>query len=898
MQDSKSELLNKAGNKKPSLEQHHEPTQSLHAPDFPSLQPVELNHKAKDEHLSAQAVRESIEYDISHHLPIGHNIPHPLAGHANSGSSEMPETVIEYDNTQVIAHADVVSFVNENISLPVMPKPTTPHDGGKGEHGHTPTPITPKPTPSHDSGKGEHGDTPTPIIPKPTPPHDGGKGEHGDTPTPITPKPLPPHDGSKGEHGHTPTPIIPKPTSPHDGGKGEHGHTPPPVIDHTVVGHISLNSIGKDDVLNEKESQSSVVISGVVSGDVKAGDVVQIAVDHEIKQYSAKVIETVIDGHQALTFSTSVSGDILADAKNHEISASIVAENQQGVMKTITDDITYNVHTHMETQIHLNPMTSNDTLTLTESQHKVMVTGEVLGEVKVGDVITIDIDGHDISTAMGKDHDFSVAVDGGWLWNADKSEISSSVIAHDDYGNQMTAHTAHDLTYSKSANMTFVMDNMADMSKSLINLSDFHHFSGHEGIGSWFDHHEGWNQAHQNYQVWLNPLEWMRTEQGTLIDGGFSGSLVGRWVSVTKTELQDGLTMYHPSAGSSWWGKVYDHVFDHEHVYIRAGDELDHSQYQALPLTNQSYSWNENTQQQVTNTLDKFLSNAKFDHTEMHLNLVSADHNGKSLTEQIIVHNDGAVSLDVGGHDYYESSLNNALHDAISGSHGISGIQAVPDADIKNVITHAESLPDHNVYIFTNTVSHDGTVVDHGKNITSITLDPYYSATPSTSNSAESSNEMKHNIDSMLIPLAVLKQNSPHHNTSILENHSVHFFGHEHSSFIENDHHDDLFVHDTLLPASTEGSESHPIVPIAMDHASSDILSTDDDPHSLDHLLGNIPHDSISEKLSSEHHSMVMNHNDSHHTPLMAFSDHNGFDMSHHDIMDQLFQHAQMMQHS
>ena len=197
MQDSKSELLNKAGNKKPSLEQHHEPTQSLHAPDFPSLQPVELNHKAKDEHLSAQAVRESIEYDISHHLPIGHNIPHPLAGHANSGSSEMPETVIEYDNTQVIAHADVVSFVNENISLTVMPKPTTPHDGGKGEHGHTPTPI----------------------IPKPTSPHDGGKGEHGDTPTPITPKPLPPHDGSKGEHGHTPTPIIPKPTSPHDGGK-------------------------------------------------------------------------------------------------------------------------------------------------------------------------------------------------------------------------------------------------------------------------------------------------------------------------------------------------------------------------------------------------------------------------------------------------------------------------------------------------------------------------------------------------------------------------------------------------------------------------------------------------------------------------------------------------------
>nr|WP_239458524.1 Ig-like domain-containing protein [Pectobacterium brasiliense] len=196
---------------------------------------------------------------------------------------------------------------------------------------------------------------------------------------------------------------------------------------------ITIDDVTSDNVINAAESGQTIVVTGKVDNDVKAGDAVTVKVGNETYQTTVNT-----DGK---TWSVNVPGSVLA--ANGDVSATVTTRDTVGNVTTANTSHAYGVDTVAPVaSISIDNVTSDNVINANESRQTIPVTGKVGNEVRAGDSVTVKVGTETYQTTVNNDgKTWSVNVPGSVL--AANSDISASVTTRDAAGNATTANTHH-----------------------------------------------------------------------------------------------------------------------------------------------------------------------------------------------------------------------------------------------------------------------------------------------------------------------------------------------------------------------------------------------------------------------------------------------------------------------
>nr|WP_309545884.1 Ig-like domain-containing protein [Pectobacterium aroidearum] len=196
---------------------------------------------------------------------------------------------------------------------------------------------------------------------------------------------------------------------------------------------ITIDNVTSDNVINAAESGQTIVVTGKVDHDVKAGDTVTVKVGTETYQTTVNA-----DGK---TWSVNVPGSVLA--ANGDVNASVTTRDPAGNVTTADTNHTYGVDTVAPTaSISIDNVTSDNVINASESGQTIAVTGKVDNDVKAGDAVTVKVGTETYQTTVNADgKTWSVNVPGSVL--AANSDVSATVTTRDTAGNVTTANTSH-----------------------------------------------------------------------------------------------------------------------------------------------------------------------------------------------------------------------------------------------------------------------------------------------------------------------------------------------------------------------------------------------------------------------------------------------------------------------
>ncbi|WP_445619515.1 Ig-like domain-containing protein [Kushneria sp. Sum13] len=222
--------------------------------------------------------------------------------------------------------------------------------------------------------------------------------------------------------------------------------TTPPALS------ITLDTIAGDNIVNADESGQSIPVTGSVSGEFAAGDIVTLTVGNQ--SYTGAVNA---DG----TFSINVPGSQLA--QNSSISAEVSHTDAAGNVGSANTAVSYSVDTDAPVvTISLDTIAGDDVLNATEADQEVAITGQAGGDAVAGDTVTVSVGGQSYTTTVGQNGAFSVAVPGSVLAAAGTNTVSASVSHVDAAGNVGSADTTRDYSVDTDAPVvTISLDTIA-----------------------------------------------------------------------------------------------------------------------------------------------------------------------------------------------------------------------------------------------------------------------------------------------------------------------------------------------------------------------------------------------------------------------------------------------------
>ncbi|RSC21720.1 Ig-like domain-containing protein [Acinetobacter sp. FDAARGOS_515] len=232
--------------------------------------------------------------------------------------------------------------------------------------------------------------------------------------------------------------------------------TTPPDSSSTT---ITIDNITADNILNSTEASGNVTISGSVIGDYRVGDAVTVNVN------GTDIPTTVQTGG---AWSISVAGSELVADADKTVNVSVSASDAAGNVGVVTQDKVYTVDTtppdSSSTTITIDNITADNILNSTEASGNVTISGSVIGDYRVGDAVTVNVNGTDIPTTVQTGGGWSISVAGSELVaDADKT-VNVSVSASDAAGNvgvvtQDKVYTV-DTTPPDSSSTTITIDNI------------------------------------------------------------------------------------------------------------------------------------------------------------------------------------------------------------------------------------------------------------------------------------------------------------------------------------------------------------------------------------------------------------------------------------------------------
>ena len=232
------------------------------------------------------------------------------------------------------------------------------------------------------------------------------------------------------------------------------------LIDGTnPVPTLSLSSITSDNVINAGESNSAVIVSGVVGGDFAIDDTVTVTVDgHNFTD--------TVDGSGA--YSVSIAGTLLAD--NTLVSASVTTTEASGNTGTADASRSYTVDTiDPVPDIALDNVTADNIVNASEAASTINITGVVSQDFNTGDAVVLVVGADSYAGSAGADGRFSIGVPGSVLES--QNMISASVNTSDAAGNTGTA--SDNLSYTVDTVLPVASISVDDItSDNVINSSE------------------------------------------------------------------------------------------------------------------------------------------------------------------------------------------------------------------------------------------------------------------------------------------------------------------------------------------------------------------------------------------------------------------------------------------
>ncbi|MCS3603139.1 ribosomal 50S subunit-recycling heat shock protein [Buttiauxella sp. BIGb0471] len=217
--------------------------------------------------------------------------------------------------------------------------------------------------------------------------------------------------------------------------------------DDSAQATISINPVTADNWINNAEAhQDHTTITGKVTGDVHIGDTVDLVVNNQ--HYYGKVVSEG-KGH-GLGYSIDVSTtDLLSGGDKPVLHASVTGYDAAGNTVLATADHALGIDTRAEATIDITP----GSVHLNGTNDFWVISGNVGGDAKEGDIVTISVGGKTVETTVQK---FS---DGHLGYNADRttdpvtgqlsfinpddvgpnSDIVVKITTTDPYGNTETA---------------------------------------------------------------------------------------------------------------------------------------------------------------------------------------------------------------------------------------------------------------------------------------------------------------------------------------------------------------------------------------------------------------------------------------------------------------------------
>ncbi|PPD12313.1 MAG: hypothetical protein CTY26_05840, partial [Methylophilus sp.] len=212
-------------------------------------------------------------------------------------------------------------------------------------------------------------------------------------------------------------------------------------IDAPALTIILDQNIAGDGIINIAESNAAAIpVTGNVTGDYKAGDIVTLTVNG--KEFTGAV---AANG----SFSINVPGADLAADADRTVEAKITVVDNAGNSTTASDTQAYAVAlTPPALAISLDANVAGDGIVnITESTAAAIpVTGTVSGQFKVGDVVTVTVNGKNFTGTVQAGGKFSINVPGADLAADSDKTIDAKVSTTDIAGNTSTATDTQDYT--------------------------------------------------------------------------------------------------------------------------------------------------------------------------------------------------------------------------------------------------------------------------------------------------------------------------------------------------------------------------------------------------------------------------------------------------------------------
>ncbi|WP_421190362.1 retention module-containing protein, partial [Aeromonas sanarellii] len=195
-------------------------------------------------------------------------------------------------------------------------------------------------------------------------------------------------------------------------------------VDTTATITVSLDEVNGGNVGNAPISGTS---------DVGPGRTVTLIISDANGKSVTVTAQTDADGN----YSTTADLSALADG-NLEVVASVT--DGAGNSATATDDTTLLDTTPPEARITLDAdITADDVINAAEARQDIAITGKVGGDVRVGDTVTLTVNGKTFTGLVLADKSFSIDVPGADLVADGGKAINASVTTTDAAGNSATA---------------------------------------------------------------------------------------------------------------------------------------------------------------------------------------------------------------------------------------------------------------------------------------------------------------------------------------------------------------------------------------------------------------------------------------------------------------------------
>ncbi|QMJ04760.1 retention module-containing protein [Citrobacter freundii] len=229
---------------------------------------------------------------------------------------------------------------------------------------------------------------------------------------------------------------------------------------------VTIETVANDDVVNASENRMPTLITGVASGDAKAGDPVTLTVQG--KEFHG----TVFDDHGQLRYEIEVPRGTLKEGVN-DVQVKVVSHDDVGNEATAVTHKNVVLDTVAANAISIDTVADDNTVNRSESRMPTLISGAVTGDAQPGDPVAVQVNGQTFNGVVVTDEHgalrYHVAVPTSALHEG-RNDVQVTVTGVDTAGNTAVAVQNTMVTLDTQAADAISIDTVAD--DNIVNRSE------------------------------------------------------------------------------------------------------------------------------------------------------------------------------------------------------------------------------------------------------------------------------------------------------------------------------------------------------------------------------------------------------------------------------------------